>query len=164
MCAGAIGLSHEQLLLLRDQLKAAGIGKQGRSRSPSSNARALLHIAAYQQQGLTYDVAVKATAAAELMSTHTLRTAAKEFATTGALTPPRTPVNRSNPNHPFYSESGPSLAAEQLIHSELHEVALNNVFQSCATLRHELEEQLGVVVSKSTVHRWLHALGYIHGK
>jgi transposase len=164
VCAGITGLTHEQLVGLRDQLKAAGIGKQGRSRSPSTNARALLHIAAYQEHGLTYDVAVKATAAAELTSTHTLRAAAKEFAATGALTPPRTPVNRSNPNHPFYSESGPSLAAEQLIHSELHEVALNNVFQSCTTLRHELEEQLGVVVSKSTVHRWLHALGYIHGK
>jgi transposase len=51
-----------------------------------------------------------------------------------------------------------------LLHRELHEVALNNVFQSCTTLRHELEEQLGVVVSKSTVHRWLHALGYQYGK
>src|SRR3954454_24700653 len=46
----------------------------------------------------------------------------------------------------------------------MHEVTLNNVFQSCTTLRHELEEQLGVVVSKSTVHRWLHALGYVYGR
>jgi transposase len=70
-----------------------------------------------------------------------------------------------DPRHPFYSgESGPSFAAEQLIHRELHEVTLNNVFQSCTTLRHELEEQLGVVVSKSTVHRWLHALGYVYGR
>jgi hypothetical protein len=79
------------------------------------------------------------------------------------LTPPPTPIDRTNPLHPFYSgEGGPSFAAEQLIHRELHEVTLNNVFQSCTTLRHELEEQLGLVVSKSTVHRWLHALGYVY--
>jgi hypothetical protein len=156
MCAGATGLSHEQLLELRGVLHSAGLGKQGHSRSKEENARALLHVHQYRQQGLSYDAAIKATAAAELASPSTVRAAAKGFAATGALTPPRTPVNRSNPNHPFYSESGPSLAAEQLIHSELHDVALNNVFQSCATLRHELEEQLGVVVSKSTVHRWLH--------
>jgi hypothetical protein len=150
---------------LRSEVKESGTGVQGHSRSPGENARALLHVAVHQQHGLSFDAAVKATAAAELASPSTLRSAAKRFVNTGTLTPPRTPVARSNPLHPFYSgESGPSLAAEQLIHRELHEVVLNNVFQSCTTLRRELEEQLGVIVSKSTVHRWLHALGYVYGK
>jgi hypothetical protein len=150
---------------LRSEVKESGTGVQGHSRSSGENARALLHVAVHQQHGLSFDAAVKATAAAELASPSTLRSAAKRFASSGALIAPRSPVDRSHPLHPFYSgETGPSLAAEQLIHRELHEVALNNVFQSCSTLRHELEEQLGVVVSKSTVHRWLHALGYVYGR
>ena len=151
---------------LRSIVKKSGTGVQGHSRSPVENARALLHIHSHQQHGLSFDAAIKAVATAELASPSTLRAAAQQFTSTGALvTPPRTPVDRANPLHPFYcGETGPSFAAEQLIHRELHEVALNNVFQSCTTLRRELEEQLGVVVSKSTVHRWLHALGYQYGK
>ena len=160
-----VGFTHEQLLLLRSTVKDSGTGVQGHTRSPEENARALLHIHVHRQHGLSLDAAVKATAAAELASPSTLRSVSSSFRATGALALSRTPVSRSNPLHPFYAgDSGPSLAAEQLIHRELHEVALSNVFQSCTTLRHELEEQLGVVVSKSTVHRWLHALGYQYGK
>jgi hypothetical protein len=146
-------------------VKESGTGLQGHSRTPVENARALLHVAAYQQHGFSSDAAIKAAAGAELASPSTIRAAAKQFANTGTLTAQRTSVARSSPLHPFYSgESGPSFAAEQLIHRELHEVALNNVFQSCTTLRHELEEQLGIAVSKGTVHRWLHALGYQYGR
>jgi hypothetical protein len=159
------GISHDQLVQLRDMLKEEGIGKQGHSRSATDNARALLHVHAHQQHGLSYDAAVKATAQAELASPSTLRSAAQQFAATGALTPPPTPVDRSNPLHPFYSgESGPSLAAQLLIHRQLHEVTLENTFESCNTLRTALAAELGVVVSKSTVRRWLHALGYQYGK
>jgi len=159
------GISHDQLVRLRDMLKEEGIGKQGHSRSATDNARALLHVHAHQQHGLSYDAAVKATAQAELASPSTLRSAAQQFAATGALTQPSTPVDRSNPLHPFYSgENGPSLAAELLIHRQLHEVTLENTFESCNTLRTALAAELGVVVSKSTVRRWLHALGYQYGK
>jgi hypothetical protein len=161
------GLSHEQLLSLRTMVKEGGTGVQGHSRSQVENARAIQHIYQHCERGLSLDAAVKAVATAECASPTTLRTAYFTFIETGALPipSPTVVVSRSNPLHPFYSgESGPSLAAEQLIHRELHEVVLNNVFQSCTTLRHELEEQLGVVVSKSTVHRWLHALGYQYGK
>ena len=135
------GLSHEQLLSLRTIVKESGTGVQGHSRWPVENARAIQHIHQHCERGLSVDAAVKAVAAAECASPTTLRTAYFTFVETGALpTPSRTPVTRANPLHPFYSgESGPSLAAEQLIHRELHEVVLNNVFQSCTTLRHELE-------------------------
>ena len=150
---------------LRSMLKDEGFGKQGHSRSASDNARALLHVAMHQQHGLSFDASVKATAAAELASPSTLRAAAQQFAATGALTPPRTPIDRSNPLHPFYSgESGPSLAAQLLIHRQLHAVMLENTFESCNTLRAALAAELGIVVSKSTVRRWLHALGYKYGK
>jgi len=159
------GLSHEQLLALRTIVKSHGTGVQGHSRSPVENARALLHTHEHRQRGASLDEAIKSTAKAELASPSTLRAASAQFVSTGALTWPPTPIDRTSPLHPFYSgESGPSFAAEQFIHRELHEVTLNNVFQSCTTLRRELEEQLGLVVSKSTVHRWLHALGYVYGK
>lgn len=161
------GLTHEQLLSLRKKVKDSGTGVQGHSRSSAENAVALLTVNTLTQElDLSYDAAVKLTAASQLTSPCTIRAASATFAKTGALPiPSRRPADRSHPLHPFYSgESGPSLAAEQLIHRELHEVTLSNVFQSCTTLRHELEEQLGIVVSKSTVHRWLHALGYQYGK
>jgi transposase len=156
------GLSHEQLKALRTMVKESGTGVQGHSRSPVENARALLHIHSHQQHGLSYDAAVKTTAHAELASPVTLRSAVQQFTTTGTLREPED--CRSHPLHPFYSGRGPSLAAKQLIHRELHDVKLNNVFESCTTLCNELAEQLGVVVSKNTMHRWLHALGYQYGK
>src|SRR3954463_16628552 len=112
-------LSTEQLSQLRSMVKEEGMGKQGHSRSASDNARALLHINVHQQHGLSFDAAVKATAAAELASPSTLRAAVQSFIAGGTLTSPRKPVDRKNPLHPFYSgESGPSSAAEELIHRE----------------------------------------------
>lgn len=165
MCAGVTGLSHEQLQQLREQLKAAGIGKQGRSRSPSTNARALLHIAAFQEHGLTYDVAVKATAAAELMSTNTLRAAAKEFVSTGLISSPSTEQRgRGNPAHPLHNsntdEYGPSLEAELLMHDLVHKQKTEGISITSTIIAAELRDKLAIAVHRSTVRRWLHTLGY----
>jgi hypothetical protein len=150
---------------LRTIVKKSATGVQGHTRSPQENARALLHIHGLQQHGVSYDASVKTTAAAELASPSTLRAAAEQFAATGELIPPRRPVDRANPLHPFYrGDSGPSLEAEQLVHRLLHKVTLENTFESCNTLRTALAAELGVVVSKSTVCRWLHALGYVYGR
>ena len=156
------GLTHEQLLSLRTTVKESGTGVPGHCRTPVENARALMHIEEQRRRGLSFDEAVKATASAELASPSTIRAAHKQFTFSGSLEKPED--RRSHPHHPFYSELGPSLKAEQLIHRELHDVKLNNVFASCSTLCTELREQLGVDVSKSTMHRWLHALGYQYGK
>jgi hypothetical protein len=67
------GLTHEQLLSLRAIVKESGTGVQGHSRSPVENARALLHVASHQQQGMSFDAAIKATATAELTSPSTIR-------------------------------------------------------------------------------------------
>ena len=123
----------------------------------------MLHVAAHQQHGLSYDAAVKTTATAELASPSTLRAAADQFQTTGTLAAAED--GRSKPKHPFYrGEDGPSLAAQLLIHHRLLQVSENNIFESCALLCTELAGEIGVVVSKSTMHRWLHALGYSYGK
>jgi transposase len=126
------------------------------------NARALLHVDSHLKSGLSFDAAIKATAHAELASPSTLRAAAKQFFTSGTLVKPED--RRSHPQHPFHLDSGPSSAAQELIHRELNDVKLNNVFESCTTLCTEVKEQLGIVVSKSTMHRWLHTLGYQYGK
>jgi hypothetical protein len=75
----------------------------------------------------------------------TLRAVSHQFAAIGALTPPRTPVDRTNPLHPFHlGESGPSLEAQLLVHRLLRQVALENTFQSCVTLRTELAAKQAV--------------------
>jgi hypothetical protein len=84
------GITQEQLSELRSMLKNEGIGKQGHSRSASDNARALLHVAMHQQHGLSFDASVKATAAAELASPHTIRTAVEQFTSAGTLPSPST--------------------------------------------------------------------------
>jgi len=158
---------------LRETLKHAGLGKQGHSRTPEENARALLHVNQYQQAGMSFDAAIKATAAAEVASPATLRAALKEF-----QTPPESDEcieqeskytdawwnDLSSPMHPFYHECGPILEAELLIHRIVAQVQDENIFESCTTIRDALKSELTINVSKSTVHRWLHALGYQYGK
>lgn len=100
------GLSHEQLSQLRSKMKQEGIGVQGHSRSVTDNARALLHVAVHQQHGLSYDAAIKATAAAELASPHTIRVAVQQFSTSGSLPSPSTAHRgRGNPDHPLHSSN-----------------------------------------------------------
>jgi hypothetical protein len=146
-------------------LKDQGVGQQGHSRSASENARALLHVAVHQQHGLTYDAAIKATAAAELASPNTLRDAALQFTTHGTLPSPTTAHRgRGNPEHPLHSPAEPSLEAELLIHRRLEEVKARNLYESSVTLRAALRFELRLDVSERTLLRWLHELGYVYGK
>jgi transposase len=164
MTCSSTGLSHVQLTQLRGVLKEEGLGKQGRSRSATDNARALLHIAVHQQHGLSYDAAIKAAAQAELASPSTLRAAVQQFATHGALPIPSTAHRgRGNPVHPLHSPSEPSLEAEILIHRRLEAVKERNLYESSTTLRASLRFELGIDVSQRTMLRWLHELGYIYG-
>lgn len=101
-CRTHLGLTHEQLLQLRRVVKDSGTGVQGHSRTPAENARALLHVEEHRRRGMSYDAAVKATAAAELASPSTLRDVTKQFFNTGTLpTAHRAPVSRLDPRHPF---------------------------------------------------------------
>jgi len=158
-------MSHEQLLQLRAMLKEEGIGKQGHSRSPADNARALLHVAVHQQHGLSFDAAVKATAAAELSSPHTIRAAVEQFTSTGAFPPPPTAHRgRGNPGHPLHSDNtdayGPSFEAELLMHKLVHKQKTEGASITSTTIIAELRAQLNINVDRSTTRRWLHALGY----
>jgi transposase len=144
-------------------VKESGTGVQGDSRSPTEKARAIQHVHQHRQRGTSFDAAVKVVAVAEMASPTTIRAAYKQFIATGTISTPED--GRSHRAHPFHrGEAGPSLAAELLIHHRLKQVSDENIFESCTTLRTELAADVGVVVSKSTIHRWLHALGYVFGK
>ncbi len=147
-------------------LKEEGIGKQGHSRSTSDNARALLHVAVHQQHGLSFNAAIKATAAAELACPSTLRSAVLQFTSTGTLpSPPSTTQRgRGNPSHSLhYSNTdvyGPTYEAELLIHELIHKQKTNGFAVTSTTITAELRTRLNVSVDRRTVRRWLLALGY----
>jgi transposase len=159
------GLSHEQLHELRGVVQE--LGKQGHSLTPSTKAVGLLTAHAIMTDlDVSFDAAIKTTSHALNTSPNTLRAAAKEVASTGTLSHRDSGETfRSNPSHPFYmGESGPSLTAELILHRLLHDVKLENTFESCNTLRAALEAEAAIVVSKDTIRLWLHALGYQYGK
>lgn len=146
-------------------MKDSGTGVQGHTRTPEENARALLHIHGLQQHGVSFDVAVKTAAAAELASPSTLRAAAEQFLSSGVLpTPTTVQRGRGNPSHPLHSNNtdayGPSLQAELSMHELIHTQKTDGVSVSSTTITAELRARLGISVDRSTVRRWLRALGY----
>jgi hypothetical protein len=119
----------------------------------------------HQQRGLSFDAAIKATAAAELTSPSTLRSVVSEFAASGALPEPSTAHRGSgNPNHPLHSSNteryGPSFAAELLIHELVRSQKTEGTYVTSTVIRAELQQRLSVDVCRRTVCRWLRELGY----
>ena len=158
-------MSHEQLHQLRGMLKEEGVGKQGHSRSATDNARALLHVSMHQQHGLSYDAAIKATAEAELTSTHTIRAAVEAFTSTGVLPAPTSARRgRGHISHSLHTDNtdayGPSFEAELLMHELVHTQKTEGVSITSTTITAELRARLNITVNRSTTRRWLRALGY----
>lgn len=146
-------------------MKADGIGKQGRSRTPQQNAVALRHVAAYASLGLSLDVSIKTAAAAECTSPHTLRIALEQFHTTSTLpSPSSSHRGRGNPDHPLNinntEEYGPSFEAEKLMHELVHAQKTDGVCVTSTTIAAELRSRLNITITRRTVRRWLRALGY----
>jgi len=143
-CCLCAGLSHDQLEELRRIVKGSGTGVQGHSRFPVENARALLHVAVLQDQhGLSFDEAIKTTAAAELASPSTLRAAILEFASTGMLLHPSTAHRgKGNLEHPLYCSNteqyGPSLEAEMIMHELIHKQKTEGVSVTSVIIAAEL--------------------------
>jgi hypothetical protein len=132
---------------LRRMLHQAGIGKQGRSRSPEGNATALLQIHHIQQLGHSFDVSVKCTAATQLVSPSRLREVMNEFQNTGTLPISSTEHRgRGNPEHPLNSNNfdlyGPSLEAELLIHQLVRSQKTSNKTVTSTTIAAEQAEKL----------------------
>jgi len=154
-----------QLRALRSIVKESGTGVQGHSRTPVENARALMHVAMHQQSGLSFDAAIKATAAAELTSSSTLRSVVSEFAASGSLPQPSTAHRgKGNPEHPLHSSNteryGPSFAAELLIHELVRSQKTEGTYITSTVIRAELQQRLSIDVCRRTVCRWLRELGY----
>jgi len=122
---------------------------------------ALQHLAC----GLSFDAAIKVTAAAELASPSTIRAEYAEFIEAGTITPPDTSHRgRGNPDHPLHSSNtdkyGPSFGAELLIHKLTESQKTEGASITSTTIAAELRAKLGLSVHRSTIRRWLHALGY----
>src|SRR4051812_14166391 len=118
-----------------------------------------------RQLDLSFDAAVKLTATAELTSPSTIRTASFTFTQTGALPEPDTSQRgRGNPEHPLHTSNtdayGPSLEAELLMHELIHKQKTEDVTVTATTIAAELRVRLNISVHRSTVRRWLRALGY----
>ena len=143
-------------------IKAEGIGKQGRSRTPQQNAVALRHVAAYVSHGLSLDVSIKTAAAAECASPHTLRTALQQYTATGTLPSPSTSHRgRGNPNHPLHSPAEPDFDLEICIHRIMHEqIALKAKHIAVKHIQQQLLEEYRTFVSIFTLTRWMHELEY----
>jgi transposase len=166
LSGGCAGMSLEQLEELAKMARAAGHGKPGRSRTLLDNTLALRHLAQYEELGLSHDAAVKATAKAELASPHTIRAAAEQFISTGSMptVPSTAHRGRGNPDHPLHTSNtekyGPSFEAELLMHELVYKQKTEGVSITSTTIAAELRQRLDVKVDRSTVRRWLRALGY----
>ena len=148
-----------------DTLAAVGLAQRGKSRPPSAMALSLLHIASKVKQGLSFDAAVKETAATEKTSPRTLRAAFQLYQEMGEIREPSTSQRgRGNPTHSLNSnntdEFGPSLDAELLMHELVHKQKEEGTSITSTIISAELRSRLNVAVSRRTVRRWLHALGY----
>lgn len=164
-------MSNDRVSELKSLLLSAGIGKQGRSRSPEGNATSLLTIHTIQTLDHSLDQSIKATAQCQLASPARLRHVREEFLSTGNISPPdNSHRGRGNPDHPLNSNNiidstdtplcGPSLLAELLIHNLVRSQKDGDKSVTATTIRAELRDQLQVYVHQFTVRRWLHALGY----
>jgi transposase len=166
LCVKYADLTHEQLLVLRAVVKDSGRGVQGHTRSPVENARALLHVHQHRQRGASFDAAIKATATAELASPSTLRAAQQLFTATGVLPslPSTTHRGKGNPTHLLHSsqtdEYGPTYEAELLMHELVYKQKSDGASITSTTIAAELRARRKIAVDRSTVRRWLRALGY----
>ncbi len=170
------GLSHDQLEALRTPLltpeQQAAVrslqprGVQGRPLTAAVKATALsIADAMCTKLHVTTDAAIKVAAEALGHSHRTLRLAAAELSTTDILTSVDcSTLGRGNPDHPLNSNNtdvyGPSLEAELLMHELVHKQKTDGVCVTSATIAAEMRAQLGLSLHRSTVRRWLRALGY----
>jgi hypothetical protein len=148
-----------------DTLAAVGLAQRGKSRPPAATALSLLHLADKIEQGLSFDAAIKKAAAVEHTSPRSLREAVAFFIQHDEL-PLSSNSNRGrgNPFHSLHISNtdayGPTLEAELFMHELVHKQKTDGVFVTSATIAAELRMQLGISVHRSTVRRWLRALGY----
>jgi len=146
-------------------MRDAGHGVRGRSRSAPELAVSLRAVAARVEEGHSLDASIKHVSNIIVASPHTLRQALREFQETGTLTEPNTSQRgRGNPAHPLHSSNtedyGPSLEAEKLMHELIQKQKTEGISITSTIITAELREKLEIAADRSTVRRWLNALGY----
>ena len=76
-------------------------------------------------------------------------------------------IERDNPQHKLFGVGGPSAEVQATLIEKLAcmgEVAEANTYQSLSTLAAAVHQEHGLVVPRSTLHRWLHDMNYKWGK
>ena len=68
----------------------------------------------------------------------------------------------SDPQHPRFLESGPSLPVQKLLYTKITESQANNTFLSVRTLRLDIKADLGKNVPHSTLKSWMKPLGFVY--
>ena len=94
-----------------------------------------------------------------------IRSSVSAFRQTNLLPIPSTAHRgRGNSHHPLHShntdEYGPSLETELFIHKLIQSQKTDGVSITSTTIAAELRAKLNITIHRSTVRRWLHALGY----
>lgn len=158
--------SGHNFVVPSEKLAAIGLGVTGLQRPAAANALSLLHIEDEMHRGASLAAAVRHVASVEKTSPRTLQIAVQTLLSIGDIRAPDSSLRgRGSPAHPlsphnvFECPSGPSLAAELLMHSLVKQTAEGGNVTS-VQLAAELRSQLGLNVTSRTVQRWLHALGY----
>lgn len=149
-----LGLTHEQLAQLRNQLYNHGFGRQGRSYTETDATKAALGVGVLQRQlNVSANKAINAVAEMHLSSPATIRNAVRTAATGGTLHKSTEHRGKGNPDHPLFHTDSIPLEGELLLHRQLTDVRLHDTYQSASTLQSALATELAI--DKSLYHHSL---------
>ena len=160
-------LSPEQRTTTRRVLKSASIGAQGRSWSEAQRASLVRAVDIFQvEAGLSANKAVQAVAAFAIASPSRVRHVTQKFLQTGDLTPTakKPKLTRSDPRHPLYLSTGPSLAVQRVLFQEVKASTDNKTHVTLDRLRRKIQEGTEAAVPRSTLHSWMGPLGLKYGE
>lgn len=153
---------------LRDTLKSAGVGVQGRVRSVGYVAQSLMMVDTLRSVGQTLTQAVTVVAAVTCASKQTIFTESKRLIEQNTCHKPAD-ARKNMPDNILLRGCGIkrkrifSAEMEAMIHRILNHSKENNTYVTSTTLCQSALEELQVIVSRSTMKRWLHVLGYKWG-
>lgn len=158
------GLTHEQLLSLRNEYKMNSTCRQG-VRRDHTELLSMVHTVGILQQefNCSTNKAINAAAALKIASPATVRSTLREYSATGAVTLVATSHRGSGGvDHPFHlSARQPTVDEEKVIDEEINiKVRVQGHYHSLTTLCATILERVNSVVCKTMLRRWLKQGGY----
>lgn len=162
-----LGLSQRDIYDIRSQLKDAGIGLQGRSRS-ESDLHLFVNSVGVLQRDFSSSEAITKTAQIFIASPAIVRSAVRQYQGSGTITAtPTAHRGAAGENSTLFRIARtPTKEEEEEIDRLLnHEVREKGHFHSATTVRAALKQKFGESwkISKRMLYRWMHMLGYTFG-